>query len=94
MTNTVAKLKRVLARIKSKPQWAEQLADDADIANDLELDSIEMLQFMLEVESSLELTIDFEKLDYSHLGSIERFARFLEAPIAVESPTTLVPPPG
>lgn len=83
MIDTVAKLKQVLARIKSNPEWAEQLGDDADIANDLELDSIEMLQFMLEVESSLELTIDFEKLDYSHLRSIELFARFLENPTAV-----------
>jgi acyl carrier protein len=73
----IQEIKLILAEIKGVPGLAAQLADSADIIEDVGLDSLQMMEFMLEVESQLNLEIDFEKLDFSYLKSIEKFSEIL-----------------
>lgn len=70
-------IKLILEKVKGVPGLSEQLADSADIIEDVGLDSLQMMEFMLEVESQLGLEIDFEKLDFSYLKSIEKFSEVL-----------------
>ena len=77
MTDTVDTIKRVLAKIKSDPGLHARLTDSADLINDVGLDSLDMLQFMLEIEASLSIQIDFDKLEFSYLRSISALADFL-----------------
>jgi acyl carrier protein len=74
----IQEIKLILEQIKGVPGLSEQLADSADIIEDVGLDSLQMMQFMLEVESTLNLEIDFEKLDFSCLKSIQKFSEVLE----------------
>ena len=73
----IQEIKLILEKIKGVPGLASQLADSADIIEDVGLDSLQMMEFMLEVESQLNLEIDFEKLDFSYLKSIEKFSEVL-----------------
>ena len=45
---------------------------------DVGLDSLELLQFMLEIEASLAVQVDFEQLSYEHLESLVDLAAFLD----------------
>ena len=74
----VQEVKLILEKIKGIPGLAAQLSDSADIIEDIGLDSLQMMEFMLEVESQLNLEIDFEKLDFSYLKSIEKFSGILQ----------------
>jgi acyl carrier protein len=74
----IQEIKLILEKIKGVPGLAAQLADSADIIEDIGLDSLQMMEFMLEVESQLDLEIDFEKLDFSYLKSIEKFSEILQ----------------
>ena len=74
----IQEIKLILEKIKGVPGLAAQLADSADIIEDIGLDSLQMMEFMLEVESQLNLEIDFEKLDFSYLKSIEKFSEILQ----------------
>ncbi len=74
----IPEIKLILEKIKGVPGLAAQLADSADIIEDIGLDSLQMMEFMLEVESQLHLEIDFEKLDFSYLKSIEKFSEVLQ----------------
>ena len=56
----IQEIKLILEKIKGVPGLAAQLADSADIIEDIGLDSLQMMEFMLEVESQLNLEIDFE----------------------------------
>lgn len=78
MSSTTQTLKRILAKIKSDPELAVRLPDDADLVDQVGLDSLETLQFMLEVEAVLAVQIDFDKLEFSYLRSLEALARFLD----------------
>lgn len=86
MTTTTAALKQILARIKADPSLDRSLPDTADLVDDVGLDSIEMLQFMLEIEAALTIQIDFDKLEFSYLRSIKDLAAFLDTMPPRETP--------
>ena len=70
-------IKLVLEKIKGSPGLAKILPDTANIIEDVGLDSLEMMDFMLEVENHFEMEIDFERLEFEFLESIEKFSGFL-----------------
>ena len=78
IVSTSATIKRILAAVKALPGSPADLADDTDIINDVGLDSIELLSFMLEVEAQMEIRIDFDRMEFSTLSSIARLAAFLD----------------
>jgi acyl carrier protein len=75
---TVAMIKSIVAQVKGATALAEGLPDSASLLEDVGLDSLELLQFMLEAEARLGIRIDFERLDYSYLHSIARLAEFFD----------------
>ena len=71
-------IKEIVAKLRGRPELADELPDTADLLDGVGLDSLELLQFMLELEERLAIRIDFDALDYSYLHSIRALARFLE----------------
>ena len=78
MTDTVVTIKEIVAKLRNSPQLAMQLADTADLVSGLALDSLEMLQFMLELEDRLLIRIDFDRFEFAYLHSIRTLADFLD----------------
>jgi acyl carrier protein len=78
MTRTLDTLKQILGKIKADPALAARLGDGADLVDEVGLDSLETLQFMLEVEATLAVQIDFDKLEFSYLRSLQALAGFLD----------------
>lgn len=78
-TPTIAAIKDIVARLKRDPGLAARLDDAADLVDGVGLDSLEMLQFMLELEERLAIQIDFDQLEFSYLRSISRLAAFLDS---------------
>lgn len=76
--STLASLKQLLAGVRGNPALLD-LPDGASLIDDVRLDSLELLTFMLEIEAKLAIQIDFERLDYDHLGSLADLAAFLDA---------------
>lgn len=85
MTSTVITIKEIVAKLRNAPQLVNELPDTADLADGLALDSLEMLQFMLELEERLSIRIDFDRLEFSYLRSIRRLADFLDTMPARQS---------
>jgi len=80
----IQEIKQILEKVKGVPGLSQQLSDTANIIDDVGLDSLEMMEFMLEVESQLSLEIDFELLDFSYLSSIKKFSEILKQMKKVE----------
>jgi acyl carrier protein len=78
MTAAIDAIKQTLEKVKSVRGLAGELADNADIINSVGLDSLEMLQFMLDLEERLSIRIDFDRLEYSYFNSISTLAEFME----------------
>lgn len=75
--DAIGAIKSILGVLKRNPALAQTLSDDANIVEDVGLDSLQMLQFMLDVEERLGVRIDFEVMEFSDLHSITRFTDFL-----------------
>ena len=75
---TVIALKDVLADLRGDPEL-KNLPDDASVLGDVGLDSLELLQFMLEVEARLAVEVDFERLSFEQLESLTDLASFLDS---------------
>ena len=75
---TVIALKDVLADLRGDPDL-KNLPDGASVLSDVGLDSLELLQFMLEIEATLEIEVDFERLSYDHFESLAELATFLDS---------------
>jgi acyl carrier protein len=73
----INEIKQILEKVKGSPGLAKTMPDSANIIDDVGLDSLEMMDFMLEVESHFEMEIDFERLEFEYLESIEKFSDFL-----------------
>ena len=75
---SVIALKDVLADLRGDPEL-KNLPDNASVITDVGLDSLELLQFMLEIEANLAIEVDFERLSYDHLESLTDLASFLDS---------------
>jgi acyl carrier protein len=78
MKGAIEAIKQSLEKVKGVPGLAAGLADDADIIRVVQLDSLEMLRFMLELEERMSIRINFDLLEYSYLRSIGTLAEFME----------------
>jgi len=78
MKETIESIKNTLEKVKGVSGLAAGLSDDADIIHGVGLDSLQMLRFMLELEERLEVTIDFDRLEYSYFNSIRTLAEFMD----------------
>lgn len=70
-------VKLALERVKRVPGLADRLDDSAHLIRDVGLDSLEMMELMLDLESSLAIAIDFARLDFTALESIATFSEAL-----------------
>jgi len=87
MKETIEAIKTTLGKIKGVSDLAADLSDDADIIHGVGLDSLQMLRFMLELEERLEVTIDFDRLEYSYFNSVRILAEFMDGMPHRQNPT-------
>ena len=73
----VLKIKQILEEVKEAPGLGAHLSDKADILNDVGLDSLQLISFILRVEEEFDLEFDYDNFDYDHLTSIDLFCRFI-----------------
>jgi len=73
----IDRLKLLLEEVKGIPDLSKSLSDSTNIIDEIKLDSLEMINFMLKIEEKLKVEIDFEELDFSYLQSLSEFAGFL-----------------
>ena len=71
------KIIAILADIKEDEKLKDTLTGESSIIDDIGLDSLEMINFLLMIEEEFGKEIDFERLEYSNLESINKFVSFL-----------------
>lgn len=71
------KIIEILADIKEDEKLKDSLTGESSIIDDVGLDSLEMINFLLMIEEEFGKEIDFERLEYSNLESINKFVSFL-----------------
>ena len=73
----VGKLKSILTHVAPEDATPEQIAGLTNI-DELNLDSLQILEFLLKVEEEFKIEIDDDNLDIELIGDLSKLARYLE----------------
>ena len=77
-------IKSILGIVKEDPELSNKIPDHANIINDVGLDSLQLLNFLLLIEERLVVEINFEKLDAKDLSSINNFCEFISTECSID----------
>lgn len=75
------RIKQLLGEITGNPELAETIDGSTDIINDIGLDSIQMINFVLMIEDEFQIQLDFENFDFSNLNIIDILTEFITGQI-------------
>ncbi|MBB4796238.1 acyl carrier protein [Streptomyces nodosus] len=82
VTEAEARVRSVLAEVLADKVPVEQITVDADMVQELGLDSLQAIQFLLGVEDEFDVELDYETLSLDHLRSVRYFtAEVLGQPV-------------
>ncbi|MCP2163165.1 acyl carrier protein [Goodfellowiella coeruleoviolacea] len=71
------RIKALLGTILGDPALAATIDENTSIVNDLGLDSIQMINFLLQLEDEFNLELDFEDLSLEQLDSLRQLTAFV-----------------
>ncbi len=71
------KIIQILAEVKGDQELTDNTSIGTAIMDDIGLDSLQMINFMLRIEDEFGIEIDFEKFDLSDLGTISSFSNYI-----------------
>ncbi len=69
----------ILGIVKGDPSLPAKFDVFSSLLTDIIMDSLEIIRFLLMLEEELDIQIDFESLETSHLQSVNNLANFLQA---------------
>lgn len=72
------KIISILSEIKEDKSLIHKVGSDTKIIDDIGLDSLEMINFVLRIEEEFNVEIDFEVFDFSNMETISSICKFIE----------------
>ena len=70
-------IKRLLAEMMEIDPQNVSWNSNTDILNDIGVDSLQLVQFLLKLEEEMNITIDYDALTFDDLATIGTLASFL-----------------
>ena len=77
MNEVEDKVRDVLVDVLAGRFTAEQVSLEADLVEEYGLDSLQMISFLLGIEDTFDLELDYENLELDHLRSVAQFASYV-----------------
>ena len=71
-------IKRLLAQVMEDDAQPENWNSDTDIINDIGIDSLQIVKFMMAVEDELDIKLNYEEMTFDDFSSIRALSDFLE----------------
>jgi len=71
-------IKELLAEVMGDAAAAGSWNDDTDIINDIGIDSLQIVRFMMALEDRLGISLDYEDLSFDDFSSIRSLADYIE----------------
>jgi acyl carrier protein len=75
-------IRAVLATVLDNGMTAGDLSSDADLVTEYGIDSLQMISFLLDIEDTFDVPLDYENLELDDLRSVRQFADFVAGLLA------------
>lgn len=70
-------IRAVLASVLDNGIMADDISADADMVIDYGIDSLQVINFLLAIEDTFDVELDYENLELDHLRSVREFTDFV-----------------
>ena len=77
MDDVENRVRAVLVGVLSNGLAVDEVALDADLVDEYGLDSLQMISFLLGIEDTFDVELDYENLELDHLRSVAQFASYV-----------------
>ena len=74
----ISRIGEIVARIRKNPALAGKINGSTDLINEIGLDSLEMIDFLLAFEEEFQTQVDFNSLAMEHLTSVDALCNFVQ----------------
>jgi acyl carrier protein len=71
------KIIQILAEIKNDKDIVTRASKETSIIDDIGLDSLQMINFLLRIEDEFAIEFDFEQFNLSNLSSIQGLSHYI-----------------
>lgn len=71
------KIIQILAEIKNDNEIVTKASKETSIIDDIGLDSLQMINFLLRIEDEFAIEFDFEQFNLSNLSSVEGLSNYI-----------------
>jgi acyl carrier protein len=78
MKEITEKIIDVLVEVKENADLAEKYTENSKIIDDIGLDSLEMINFVLCIEDEFNIEINFDDFDFSVMEDVKTFSAFID----------------
>lgn len=72
-------IQNALEEVKQQTGLAAELRPETELINEVGLDSLEMVDFMLKLEEGLDIALDFQSFEFKYLETIQTLANFISS---------------
>lgn len=81
----IEKIKSSIASVLEEDAEKKELTEDMDFINDIGLDSLQLINVILDLEEQCDVSIDFDEFDFDEIHTIRLLADYLEELMKHES---------
>ncbi len=72
------KIIRNIAEVTENPDIANNINEDADLMQDIGLDSLQLVNLFLAIEDEFNIEFDFEDFDFTELNTVKKLLNYVE----------------
>lgn len=73
------KLVNIICTVKEDDTLAEKIENSTDLLNEIDIDSLQLINIILQIEDKLEVEINFDEFDMNNLKSIDSLCRYINS---------------
>jgi acyl carrier protein len=76
---SVKKISSIVAKIKNDPSLVGLITPETNLIDDIGIDSLDMIDFLLSLEADFDIQVDFDKFDFDVMESVSKLETYISA---------------
>jgi acyl carrier protein len=73
------KLVNIICTVKEDDTLAKKIENSTDLLNEIDIDSLQLINIILQIEDKLDVEINFDEFDMNNLKSIDSLCRYINS---------------
>lgn len=73
------KLIKIICEVKEDTSLTEKIKNSTDLLNEIDIDSLQLINIILKIEDEWDIEIDFDEFDMNSLKSVDSLCEYIKS---------------